>query len=280
MAGASSRLARRSLSQTFYRRPLPRHLPALSSPAGRVLFKEALASNGLKSYFALAETYETQSEPSFCGITTLSMSLNALGVDPRRRWKGVWRWYTDAMLESHVPLETFERDGMSFDEFAGVARWNGAEARPIRAGESDIETFREAVEKACVGEDESDGELEDGVLVASYNRSVLGQTGEGHFSPVAGLAPSSDMVLVLDTARFKYPPHWVPTQLLWEAMADINPWNGKSRGYVSLNVPSKKDDETLECPTKVLAWAPDHASPKMPREALRSESSRVAYSLG
>ena len=116
--------------------------------------------------------------------------------------------------------------------------------------------------------------------MASYNRSVLGQTGEGHFSPVAGLAPSSDMVLVLDTARFKYPPHWVPTQLLWEAMADINPWNGKSRGYVSLNVPSKKDDETLECPTKVLAWAPDHASPKMPREALRSESSRVAYSLG
>ena len=91
MAGTSSRLARRSLSQTFYRRPLPRHLPALSSPAGRVLFKEALASNGLKSYFALAETYETQSEPSFCGITTLSMSLNALGVDPRRRWKGVWR---------------------------------------------------------------------------------------------------------------------------------------------------------------------------------------------
>ena len=98
---------------------------------------------------------------------------------------------------------------------------------------------------SCVGEDESDGELEDGVLVASYNRSVLGQTGEGHFSPVAGLAPSSDMVLVLDTARFKYPPHWVPTPLLWEAMADINPWNGKSRGYVSLNVPSKKDDETL-----------------------------------
>ena len=280
MAGTSSRLARRSLSQTFYRRPLPRHLPALSSPAGRVLFKEALASNGLKSYFALAETYETQSEPSFCGITTLSMSLNALGVDPRRRWKGVWRWYTDAMLESHVPLETFERDGMSFDEFAGVARWNGAEARPIRAGESDIETFREAVEKACVGEDESDGELEDGVLVASYNRSVLGQTGEGHFSPVAGLAPSSDMVLVLDTARFKYPPHWVPTQLLWEAMADINPWNGKSRGYVSLNVPSKKDDETLECPTKVLAWAPDHAAPKLPREALRGDQARVAYSLG
>ena len=273
------------------RKPPPSTLtrvPPRSGPtAGAAPLAEAIArpllsfaaSGGLENFFVLAPQFQTQNEPAFCGLATLAMALNALQVDPGRVWKGVWRWYTDAMLESHVPLETFERDGMSFDEFAGVARWNGAEARPLRAGESDIETFREAVEKACVGEDESDGELEDGVLVASYNRSVLGQTGEGHFSPVAGLAPSSDMVLVLDTARFKYPPHWVPTDLLWEAMADINPWNGKSRGYVSLNVPSKKED-ALECPTKVLAWAPDHASPKMPREALRGEASRVAYSLG
>ena len=279
MAGTSARLARRSLSQTFYRKPLPRHLPALSSPAGRQLFGEALAAGGLKSYFALAETYETQSEPSFCGITTLSMSLNALGVDPRRRWKGVWRWYTDAMLESHVPLETFERDGMSFDEFAGVARWNGAEARPVRAGDSTVDAFREAVNSACVGEDGSDGELVDGVLVASYNRGVLGQTGEGHFSPIAGLAPTSDMVLVMDTARFKYPPHWVPTSLLWRAMADINPWNNKSRGFVSLKTSEMRKDE---CPAKVLAWAPDHAAPQLPqvRAPVDMADKRVAYSFG
>ena len=156
--------------------------------------------------------------------------------------------------ESTSLMETFERSGMSFDEFAGVARWNGAEARPIRAGESDIETFREAVEKACVGRmkvrrgvgGRRAGRVDDGA-------KRPGPDGRGCFSPVAGLAPSSDMVLVLDTARSPYPPHWVPTPLLWVPMADINPWNGKSARASRCfeRPPSKKDDETLECPTKV-----------------------------
>ena len=38
----------------------------------------------------------------------------------------------------------------------------------------------------------------------------LGQTGDGHFSPIGGYDAASDQVLLLDVARFKYPPHWVP----------------------------------------------------------------------
>jgi glutathione gamma-glutamylcysteinyltransferase len=44
----------------------------------------------------------------------------------------------------------------------------------------------------------------------SYSRKVLGQTGDGHFSPVGGYHPGKDLALIMDTARFKYPPHWVP----------------------------------------------------------------------
>ena len=117
------------------------------------------------------------------------------------------------------------------------------------------------------------------ILVASYDRRVLGQTGvcsewplacnmclhgmgtpcfvvalgptcvpwtfhsfathsfdagEGHFSPVAAYCPSQDKVLMMDVARFKYPPHWVDVNLLWEAMSAINNWNNKSRGYFAL----------------------------------------------
>jgi glutathione gamma-glutamylcysteinyltransferase len=52
----------------------------------------------------------------------------------------------------------------------------------------------------------------------SYSRKVLGQTGDGHFSPVGGYHPGKDLALIMDTARFKYPPHWVPLSLLFEAM--------------------------------------------------------------
>eukprot|EP00392_Amoebophrya_sp_AT5.2_P006722 g6734.t1 len=55
-------------------------------------------------------------------------------------------------------------------------------------------------------------------LVVSFSRTALGQTGDGHYSPVAAYHQGSDMVLVLDVARFKYPPYWVSVDTLWRAM--------------------------------------------------------------
>ena len=41
------------------------------------------------------------------------------------------------------------------------------------------------------------------ILVVSYSRAALRQTGDGHFSPVGGYDASSNMALILDVARFK-----------------------------------------------------------------------------
>ena len=40
-----------------------------------------------------------QDEPAFCGLTSISMVLNALCIDPRRTWKGAWRYFHEAMLD-------------------------------------------------------------------------------------------------------------------------------------------------------------------------------------
>ena len=48
--------------------------------------------------------------------------------------------------------------------------------------------------------------------------SYLFCLGDGHFSPIGGYHKDRDLILVLDTARFKYPPHWVPLELIWKAM--------------------------------------------------------------
>lgn len=45
----------------------------------------------MESYFRLAEQFRTQDEPAFCGLSTLTMVLNALAVDPGRVWKGTCR---------------------------------------------------------------------------------------------------------------------------------------------------------------------------------------------
>ena len=41
----------------------------------------------------------------------------------------------------------------------------------------------------------------DRVLIASYSRRVLKQTGSGHFSPIAAYDEASDTVLIMDTVR-------------------------------------------------------------------------------
>lgn len=34
-----------------------------------------------------------QDEPAYCGLASLAMTLNTLNIDPRRTWKGPWRWW-------------------------------------------------------------------------------------------------------------------------------------------------------------------------------------------
>ncbi len=62
------------------------------------------------------------------------------------------------------------------------------------------------------------------VTIVSYNRGKVGQTGTGHFSPIGGYHPRKDMVLLMEVARFKYPPHWIPLSMLFEATKVPSSW--------------------------------------------------------
>ena len=44
-------------------------------------------------------------QPAYCALASLSMVLNALSIDPRRTWKGAWRWFHEEMLDCCWPLE-------------------------------------------------------------------------------------------------------------------------------------------------------------------------------
>ena len=212
----------------FYRRILPSSLISFSSPEGRQIFAEALANGGMEGYFAIAEQFHTQSEPAFCGLGTLVVILNALAIDPGRIWKGLWRWYSEEFLDCCQQLSLIKQQGITFDELVCLARCNGAKAESYRYEQSTLENFRKAVIKTTA----SPQGLH---MVVSYSRQVLGQTGDGHFSPIGGYHPRRDLVLILDVARFKYPPHWVSLSLLWDAFRPIDETTGKCRGYVLLS---------------------------------------------
>ena len=158
------------------------------------------------------------------------MVLNALRIDPRRVWKGNWRWFSEEMLETcdvrrvgKAALEGVEVNGLSFEEMLLLAECNGASVQAFRASQSSLSKFRTAVHTAASQPDIH--------LVASFSRAVMGQTGCGHYSPIAGYHPQTDMALIMDVARFKYPPYWAPVPLLWQAIQELDPLTGHGRGY-------------------------------------------------
>lgn len=233
---------------SFYRRPLPPTLVPFASDEGRALFREALAEGHLEGWFALAEQFHTQADPAFCGLGTLVVALNALGVDPGRLWKGPWRWYSEELLDCCLPLDAVRDKGVTLDQFACLARCNGATTQTRRAGDATLATFRDDLRAAA----SSPGGL---VLAASYSRRALGQTGDGHFSPVAAFHEGRDLALVLDVARFKYPPHWVPVPALWEAMRPLDPATGKPRGWVLLRRRPEGSTVLFRLSNTRLPWA-------------------------
>jgi glutathione gamma-glutamylcysteinyltransferase len=211
---------------TLYRRALPIEAIAFSSPEGRELFAEALAARGMDGYFPLAEQFHTQSDPSFCGPGSLVVALNALGIDPGRSWKGPWRWFAEDLLDCCASLAEIRAHGLSIDQVACLARCNGADADVQRADATSLMAWRAALATAANGND---------IVIASYDRAAMGQTGSGHFSPIGGYHAARDLALILDVARFKYPPHWVSAEQLWRAMHATDPATGQARGWITLH---------------------------------------------
>jgi glutathione gamma-glutamylcysteinyltransferase len=244
------------VSPSFYRRPLPDGLIGFSTAEGRALFREALEAGTLEGFFPLAEQFHTQAEPAYCGLGSLVVALNALGIDPGRLWKGPWRWFGEELLDCCVPLEVVRERGLTLDQLACLAQCNGAAARTRRASSSSVEALREEVLGAS-------GAAGGRVVIASYDRAVLGQTGQGHFSPIGGYHAPRDLALVLDVARFKYPPVWVPLARLHQAMQTTDVVTGAPRGWIELTADQRPR------PLFVRLVLPDSAWPST-MEAIRA----------
>ena len=225
-------------SPTYHRRQLPSTCIAFASKRGREIFKRSLGAGNCEAFFALAEQFRTQDEPAYCGLATLVMCLNAMAVDPGRVWKGVWRWFSEDMLACCVDIDVVKKTGIHLDEFACLARCNGLNCDLKRGTECTVDEFRKDVIACCSTITCSEAAPCCQYLCVNYDRQTLGQTGSGHFSPVAGYDALEDLVLILDTARFKYPPHWIPLHLLHAAI----PSGG--RGYATLS-PGKDESGCL-----------------------------------
>ncbi|MDJ1182141.1 phytochelatin synthase family protein [Roseofilum sp. BLCC_M143] len=68
--------------------------------------------------------------------------------------------------------------------------------------------------------------------MVNYLRKSIDQERGGHISPVAAYHEESDRFLILDVARYKYPPVWVTAEDLWNSTRTVDSVSGKTRGLV------------------------------------------------
>eukprot|EP00659_Diplonema_papillatum_P014789 gene14789-22639_t len=198
------------------------------------MFREALKDGGCEAYFGLAEQFNTQGEPAYCGLGSFCMVMNALNIEDRSKvlkTKNV-KHLTEESLDLHIPLEIVREKGVTFDEFKCLAELNGAFVVGKRAEDATYDEFLQDIHRVTSVPHTPD--VKQTALVATYSRRYLGQTGDGHFSPLAAFHRRRSACLILDTARFKYPPYWVDSKLLFESMRENDSETGKSRGWFLL----------------------------------------------
>lgn len=207
---------------------LPDNLTGFDTDQGEAYLVE---SDAREAYFALASNFLTQKTQSFCGVASIVMVLNSLGVPaPEVAEYQPYRTFTqdnvlDEKTDTVLPRATLAEIGMTLDQIGGILATKGVSASVHHATDTSLDEFRKMA-RAALGD-------KGRFVIVNYLRKAMGQEKGGHISPLAAYDSKSDRFLILDVARYKYPPVWVSASDLFTAMNTTDSDNdNKTRGFV------------------------------------------------
>lgn len=215
----------RTIAQTL---PLPSDLIAFNSPEGEELLLE---SDAKEDFWNLSMQFVTQINQAYCGVASMVMVLNSIGIpapeSPQYEPYHVFtqeNFFDNQATQQVLSPDVVARQGMTLDELGQFLNSYSVQAQVYHSADTTLEEFR----RLAVENLDQPGNF----IVVNYLRSEIGQERGGHISPLAAYNEESDRFLVLDVARYKYPPVWVEAEDLWEAMATLDSTSGKTRGFV------------------------------------------------
>ena len=188
-----------------------------------------------RSYVALAPHFATQSTQSYCAVASSVMALNALPavaapVDGAYKPYAYW---TQDVLASTMKAVRDPMYGMSRDQLTAalalVPDLRATNVSATAAWNNSADELRRLVKHALSDDAASH-------VLANFYRKDLDEAGGGHWSPLAAYDADGDLALLLDVARYKYPPVWVPLADLAKAMVagDADNAGGAPRGVLVL----------------------------------------------
>jgi Phytochelatin synthase len=210
--------------------PLPPNMIALDSPQGQSLLFEAKAKT---AYWPVSANYETQENQAFCGIASLVIVLNSLGIQaPQPAGFAPYRFFTQDDLfppggTTILQADWIEHHGLTLDQLGQIATHFGLNVQLVHATPDGLAQFRTQASQALG----TPGQY----VIVNFKRAAMKQEGYGHISPLAAYDAKTDSFLIMDVARYKYPPAWVSTRDLYAALNTIDAGNNNlTRGYLIL----------------------------------------------
>ena len=230
--------------------PLPSRLNSFLSPKGQRLLDGCTAC---RNYPSIAASFTTQVTQAFCGVASSITVLNASTApkpltDPYKPY----RYFTqcnifNAKARSRLDLDTVSNEGLTLAQATFLLNaQKGVRATCFHAGRADGLAMHQDVPDCHVARSASQFrstaqhvlDHPQRYLLVNFSRATLSDDniGGGHFSPLAAYNGRADDLLVMDVARYKFPPFWVDTDLLWQAMATTDTTSGRHRGYIVVEV--------------------------------------------
>jgi hypothetical protein len=208
--------------------PLAPDLIDLTSRHGEQLLLE---SDARRPYLPLTAHFVTQKNQAYCGVASISMVLNALGlpapVTPEYAPFGLFTQdnVLNEATERILPQAVLAKQGMTLDQLGALLEVHSVKASVWHASDISLRAFRHLAVHTLAQPGQH--------VLVNYLRKSIGQERGGHISPIAAYDAESDRFLILDVSRYKYPPIWVKAHQLYDAMNTPDSDNqNRSRGFV------------------------------------------------
>lgn len=219
-----------------------------------LLYDSSKSSNNYLSEYSLdyfllnSGGFDAQINQAYCAVATVAAILNSLKYAKRFREGGdLSEWSFNLPIDPHYdpyPYATQEdilmgdcvwnsvihyRDGvngiftppygLTMEQVGKLLKCHASEEWDVSVQEVDpskltLSRMRYDLKAALIDPDAR--------VMINYDRKALGQVGGGHFSPVGAYHAPTDSFLVVDVAKYKYPPVWVGADALFRSLATVD----------------------------------------------------------
>lgn len=189
-----------------------------------------------RPYFMLAPYVDVQENMGFCGPASMAAVLNSFPGLPH------------PISSTYSPYRYFTQSGLFNAETSQVKTYAQVSQSGLTLAEASSFLQKLNVQtQLFYGANLSAGSLrvliKDSLadpharIIVDFSRRTLGQIGDGHYSPLVAYDSASDSVLIVDVAKFKYPPFWITLEDLLRSIQTIDPDSGNSRGVIVIRDP-------------------------------------------